>query len=212
MNFNLILTGIIVGFLVAMPVGPIGILIIQRTVNKSRLSGLISGLGAALADTFYAVIAGYSLTFIIELVRQNQILFQLTGGLAVIGLGLHIFFKNPVRDFKRFKKKGNTPVQDLTSTFLLTLANPITIFAFIALLASSGAVFNMERPYQTLFMVTGVFIGAGLWWFSLTEIINLFKHRFNLRVLWWFNKIAGIAILFFVVISLTYALITDIRI
>lgn len=212
MIFNLLITGVVVGFLVAMPVGPIGILIMQRTVNKSRLSGYMSGLGAALADLIYAIIAGYSLTFIIELVRQHQVSFQIFGGLAVVAIGFHIFFKNPVRDLKKFKRKGNTPVQDLTSTLALTLANPITIFAFIALLASSGITFTLERPYQTLFLVSGVFIGACLWWLSLVELVYIFKHRFNLRVLWWFNKIAGIAILLFVAITLGIAFFSGIKI
>jgi threonine/homoserine/homoserine lactone efflux protein len=212
MIFNLLITGIVVGFLVAMPVGPIGILIIQRTVNKSRLSGHMSGLGAALADLIYAIIAAYSLTFIIELVRNYQVTFQILGGLAVIAIGLHIFFKNPVKDFKKFKRKGNRPIQDLTSTLLLTLANPITIFAFLALLASSGITFTLEKPYQTLFLVMGVFIGACIWWLCLTELVYLIKHRFNLRVLLWFNKIAGVAILLFVVITLAVAYFSGIKI
>jgi threonine/homoserine/homoserine lactone efflux protein len=212
MIFNLLITGIVVGFLVTMPVGPIGILIIQRTVNKSRLSGYMSGLGAALADLIYAIIAGYSLTFIIELVRQHQLTFQIFGGIAVVAIGLHIFFKNPVKEFKKFKRKGNTPVQDMTSTLALTLANPITIFAFLALLASSGITFTLEQPYQTIFLIIGVFIGACLWWFSLIELVYLFKHKFNLRVLWWFNKIAGIAIMLFVAITLAVAYFSGIKI
>lgn len=212
MILNLLITGIVVGFLVAMPVGPIGILIIQRTVNKSRLSGYMSGLGAALADLIYAIVAAYSLTFIIELVRHNQLAFQILGGMAVVAIGLHIFFKNPVKDFKKFKRKGNTPIQDLTSTLLLTLANPITIFAFLALLASSGITFTLERPYQTMFLVIGVFAGACIWWLSLIELVYLFKHRFNLRVLWWFNKIAGIAVMLFVVITLAVAFFSGIKI
>lgn len=211
MFFNLFITGIVAGFLVAMPVGPIGILIIQRTINKSRLSGLMSGLGAGLADAFYAVIAGYSLTVVIDLINQNQLVFQFLGALAVTALGLYIFFKNPVRDMKKFRRKGHTPIQDLSSTFILTLTNPFTIFAFLALFASSGVVFTMERPYQTLFMVSGVFTGACLWWLSLTEVMHFFKNRFNLRILWWFNKIAGASILLFVVISLTVAIITGLR-
>lgn len=208
MFFNLFITGIVAGFLVAMPVGPIGILIIQRTINKSRLSGLMSGLGAGLADVFYAIIAGYSLTVVIDLIKKNQMLFQILGALAVTALGLYIFFKNPVVDLKKFRRKGHTPLQDLSSTFILTLTNPFTIFAFLALFASSGVVFTLEKPYQTLFMVSGVFVGACLWWFSLTEVVHLFKHRFNLRILWWFNKIAGSAILLFVILTLTAAIIS----
>lgn len=212
MFFSLLITGIVVGFLVAMPVGPIGILVIQRTVNRGKSSGLMSGLGAALADLVYAVVAGYSLTYIIELIRVYHVTFQIIGGIVGIALGLFIFFKNPVSDFKKFRKKGSTPVQDLTSTFFLTLTNPIAIFAFLALFASSGMSFNMDHPYQNLFLVSGVFLGAFGWWFMLTAIVNVFKHKFNLRVLWWFNKIAGVAIFLFVLISLIVAYNTGIPI
>jgi threonine/homoserine/homoserine lactone efflux protein len=212
MFFQLFITGIVVGFLVAMPVGPIGILVIQRTVNRGKYSGLMSGFGAALADLVYAVVAGYSLTIIIDLIKAYQLSFQIAGSLLVIALGLFIFFKDPVADFRKFRRKGNTPIQDLTSTFLLTLANPIAIFAFLALFASSGMSFNIDHPYQNLFMVLGVFLGAFGWWFMLTAIVNIFKHRFNLRVLWWFNKIAGVSILFFVLISIIYTYFSDIKI
>lgn len=212
MFFDLLITGIVIGFLVAMPVGPIGILIIQRTVNKGKASGLMSGLGSALADLVYAVVAGYSLTFIIEVIRVYQLTFQVVGSAAVVALGLYIFFKNPVSDFKKFKRKGYSPLQDLTSTFFLTLTNPIAIFAFLALFASSGMSFNIDHPYQNLFLVTGVFLGACGWWFMLTALVNVFKHRFNLRVLWWFNKIAGISILLFVLISLLVTYLTGISI
>jgi threonine/homoserine/homoserine lactone efflux protein len=211
MILKLLLTGIAAGFMVAMPVGPIGLLIIQRTVNKSRLSGIISGLGAALADTFFAVIAGYSLTFITDLLKQYQYIFQLVGGLAILGVGLHIYFKNPVHDLRKYRRKGNTPVKDLSSTFILTLTNPFTIFALLALFAGTGIVTAMDRPYQNIFLVTGVFFGASFWWLSLTEVVTIFKHRFNLRLLWWFNKIAGTLIVLFVFISVFYTVISGFR-
>jgi len=212
MFLSLFITGVVVGFLVAMPVGPIGVLIIQRTVNKSRSAGLISGFGAACSDVFYAIVAGFSLSYIIDFVRSYEFEFQVGGALAVIGLGLHIFFKNPVRDLKKYRRKGNTHLQDFVSTFFLTLTNPITIFVFIALFAGSGVVFNISQPYHALFVILGIFTGACAWWLTLTEVVNLFKHRFNLRLLWWFNKIAGAAIILFVIVTLSIALVADLKI
>jgi threonine/homoserine/homoserine lactone efflux protein len=94
MLIKLFIHGIIIGFLVSLPLGPIGVLVIQRTVNKSRRAGLFSGAGAALSDVIYAMIAGFSLTIVIDFIRQYQMLFQVVGAIAVMGLGLFIYTKN----------------------------------------------------------------------------------------------------------------------
>ena len=201
MFLTLLLKGILIGFLVSIPLGPIGILVIQRTVNKSRLAGLMSGMGAALSDTLYAVIAGFSLTFIIDFIRENELLFQAFGGVVVLALGIHIFFKNPVTDLRRNRLKGNTHFQDIISSFLVTFSNPLTVFVFLAVFTSSGVVINMEKPYHSFFVILGIFSGAFIWWFSLSGVVSIFKHKFNLRILWWINKTAGILIVLFVLIT-----------
>lgn len=199
---NLVITGVVIGLLVSIPVGPIGVLVIQRTVNKSHLSGFLSGMGAAMADLLFAVIACFSLSFVMEFVRMHQNALQWVGALIIIGLGVFILNKNPEKDLIKFQQRGNTLVRDWISTFLLTLTNPLTIFAFLAFFAGSGIVISSETPRQALAIVLGVFAGACLWWFTLTETVNIFRHKFNLRSIWWFNKIAGTAIIAFVVITL----------
>jgi threonine/homoserine/homoserine lactone efflux protein len=201
MYLTLLLKGILIGFLVSIPLGPIGILVIQRTVNKSRIAGLMSGMGAALSDTVYAVIAGFSLTFIIDFIRENELLFQTFGAVVVLALGIHIFFKNPVTDLRRNRLKGNTHFQDIISSFLVTISNPLTVFVFIAVFTSSGVAINMEKPYHSFFVILGIFSGAFIWWFSLSGVVSLVKHKINLRILWWINKTAGILIVLFVLIS-----------
>lgn len=204
MFLMLLLKGIIIGFLVSIPLGPIGILVIQRTVNKSRLAGLMSGMGAALSDTLYAVVAGFSLTFIIDFIRENELLFQAFGALVVLVLGIHIFFKNPVTDLRRNRLKGNTHFQDIISSFLVTISNPLTVFVFLAVFTSSGVAINMEKPYHSFFVILGIFSGAFIWWFSLSGIVSLVKHKINLRILWWINKAAGIIIVLFVLITIIF--------
>lgn len=201
MFLALLLKGILIGFLVSIPLGPIGILVIQRTVNKSRLAGLMSGMGAALSDTLYAVIAGFSLTFIIDFIRENELLFQAFGAVVVLALGIHIFFKNPVTDLRRNRLKGNTHFQDIISSFLVTISNPLTIFVFLAVFTSSGVAISMEKPYHSFFVILGIFSGAFIWWFSLSGIVSLVKHKINLRILWWINKTAGILIVLFVLVT-----------
>ena len=212
MFLSLLIKGFIIGCAVSIPLGPIGVLIIQRTVNKNPVSGFFSGVGAATSDTIYAIIAGFSLTYIINFIKQNQLAFQLFGAIILLLLGIHIFMKNPVKDMRNYRKKGSTHWQDMVSTFLVTFPNPLVIFVFLAFFASSGVVLNIDKPYQALFLLLGVFIGASFWWFTLTTIVSLFKHKFNLRVLWWFNKIAGSLVLIFVVITFVISLITEVEI
>lgn len=206
MFLTLLLKGILIGFLVSIPLGPIGILVIQRTVNKSRIAGLLSGMGAALSDTLYAVIAGFSLTFVIDFIRENELLFQAFGALVVLALGIHIFFKDPVTDLRRNRHKGNTHFQDIISSFLVTISNPLTVFVFLAVFTSSGVAINMEKPYHSFFVILGIFTGAFIWWFSLSGIVSLVKHKINLRILWWINKTAGILIVLFVLVSAVFAI------
>jgi threonine/homoserine/homoserine lactone efflux protein len=194
--------GILIGLLVSIPLGPMGVLVIQRTVNKSRMAGLLSGLGAALADSLYAVIAAFSLTFVIEFIRVNEMFFQIIGALVLLGMGIHIFFKNPVTDLRRNRLRGNTHFKDIISSFLLTFSNPTSVFVFLAVFASSGVAINLQKPYHSFFVVLGIFIGAFGWWFSLSGIISLFRHKINLRILWWINKTAGVVVLIFVLVTI----------
>ena len=212
MLLSLLLKGIIIGFAVSIPLGPIGVLIVQRTVNKNRVSGFFSGIGVAASDTIYAIIAGFSLTYIINFIRLHQMSFQILGALILLTLGIYIFRKNPVKDMRNYRKKGSSYLQDMVSTFLVTFPNPLVIFIFLAVFAGSGVVLNIEKPYQATFMLMGVFLGSTSWWFFLTILVSSFKHKFNLLMLWWFNKIAGSLILVFVVISFILSMTSGIRI
>lgn len=201
----LIIKGILIGLLVSIPLGPIGVLVIQRTVNKSRLAGLLSGMGAALSDTLYAIVAGFSLTFIIDFIRIHELFFQSLGAVVVLILGISIFFKNPVSDLRRNRLRGNTHFQDIISSFLVTVSNPLTVFVFLAVFASSGVAVSLEKPFHSFFVILGISLGAFLWWFTLSGIVSLFRHKINLRVLWWINKTAGALIILFVIVTVIIA-------
>ncbi|WP_318349604.1 LysE family translocator [Aquipluma nitroreducens] len=201
MFLTLIAKGILIGLLVSIPLGPIGVLVIQRTVNKSRMAGLLSGMGAALSDTVYAIIAGFSLTFVIDFIRAHEMMFQVVGAVVVLILGVHIFFSNPVKDIRRNRLRGNTHFQDIISSFLVTFSNPLTVFVFLAVFTSSGVAVSLEQPYHSFFVILGILTGAFLWWFSLSGIVSLFRHKINLRILWWINKTAGAIIILFVLIT-----------
>ncbi len=201
MDFHYILDGVIIGFSASVPLGPIGVLCIQRTLNKGRLSGFISGLGAALSDTIYAVIAAYSLSFIVGFVESKLFWIQIFGALVLIGLGLKIFYSNPAIQLRRQRNKSRNFVQDFISTFFLTITNPLAIFLFFGFFAGLGVVPRDRDWIGQLVLIGGVFVGAASWWFILTSIVNLFKTNINLRRLWWINKIAGAGIIVFVIIA-----------
>lgn len=191
MLLTLFIKGIMVGLLASIPLGPIGIICIQRTVNKGKLSGFLSGIGAASADTIFATIAGFSLTFIIGYIEEKQVVFQAIGGLVILLLGIKIFYTNPIKQLRRHKRKKNNLLEDYLSVLLLTITNPLAIFLFVALFASLGIVSDDMGITAPLLTVSGVFIGAIIWWYTLTTLVSIYRSKFRLKQLWWINKISG---------------------
>jgi len=204
MNLKLLLEGIIIGIAVSIPLGPLGILCIKRTVNKTWKSGFISGLGVATSDTLYAIVAGFSLTIIIDFLRQYEAYFKILGAGMVILLGLYIFLSNPAKEIQKFKRKGNSYIQDYLTAVLLTLTNPLTIFVFLAIFTSYSVVLQMSHPLDAFLIVAGIYLGASSWWFGLTGIAYNFKHQLTISILWWANKIVGISVIIFALILLIY--------
>ncbi|TCN73040.1 LysE family translocator [Acetobacteroides hydrogenigenes] len=195
MELMLLLKGIIVGLLASIPLGPIGVLCVQRTINKGRLSGFFSGMGAAFADTVFATIAGFSLTFIMDFVEEWKIEFQIGGGILIFLLGLKIFMTNPISQMRKNRRQKNRLFEDFVSVFLLTVSNPMAIFLFVALFAYVNVVADGENFMSAGAILGGVLFGASLWWFTLTSFVNMYRKRFRIRQLWWINKIAGAVVM-----------------
>jgi len=196
-EIEFLVKGIIVGFLASIPLGPVGVLCIQRTINKGRISGLFSGMGAATVDSFFALVAALGLTFIINFIEEQQFYIQLFGGGVLIFLGARIFNTNPIQQIRRHRKKKNKLVEDFLSVLFLTLSNPLAVFLFVAAFAGIGLVTTKDSSFKSSLIIAGVFFGALLWWASLTFFVDLFRKKFRLKQLWWINKIAGILIIVF---------------
>jgi threonine/homoserine/homoserine lactone efflux protein len=188
------LKGLAVGFCIAAPVGPIGILCIQRTLHFGRFSGFFSGLGAATADTLYGIIAAFSLTFIEDFLHEQRFWIRLIGGLFLLYLGARIFLSKPKEKAKEMK--SNSLFGDFLSTLLLTLTNPLTILSFIAVFASLQVSEHPSYLHGT-FLVLGVFFGSALWWFLLSEGITMFRKRVSDKAMLWINRGAGVVIFLF---------------
>lgn len=194
MFFILFLKGILIGIVASVPLGPIGVLCVQRTLNKGRVSGFLSGMGAATADTFFAVVAVLGLTYIINFVQEQQLYIRFAGVIFLIFIGIRIFYTNPVIQMRKQRLSKNTHIEDFLSVFIITLTNPFAIFLFIAAFASLGLVSDGSSYVSPALLVTGVLIGAAFYWFLLSSIVNSFRSSFRLRRLWWMNKIAGVII------------------
>jgi threonine/homoserine/homoserine lactone efflux protein len=206
MVFQFLFEGILIGFLASLPVGPISILIIQQTVKRSRLAGFCSGIGAAFSDTIYATMAGFSLSFIIEFIRANELAFKTGGSVILAVLGIFIFLGHPEREVKKINGKSNRPLKSAATTFLLTFTNPLIIFLHVGIFTGSGIVLDISRPNQAILILTGFFLGAIFWWFLLTGIVSLFRKQINTKVYHWFNKTAGATIVIIVLVSLIISL------
>ena len=189
--------GIIIGLLVSAPLGPIGIMCIQRTLNRGYLAGFVSGLGAAAADTIFAVIAGFGLTIIINFIEEKHIYFQILGGIFVLYIGYRIFNTNPVKQLRLQRLSKTKLSQDFASIFLLTISNPMAIFLFIAIMAALKVANGLLSLFELSILIAGVVGGAILWWFVLASIANRFRKRIRLKSIWWLNKITGSVVFLF---------------
>ncbi len=185
--------GLILGFAIAAPVGPIGVLCIRRTLHYGRLSGMYSGLGAACADVCYGLIAFLGLNLLSDFLLAWQYWLRIGGGIVLIFWGLRIFLSKPKDQTKPVTHA--TYVKDFLSTFFLTLSNPMTIFAFLAIFAGLGIVKNVTDRGGWLLL--GVFVGSCLWWMILCEGVTFIRKRITPSFTRWLSRIAGLVIIGF---------------
>ncbi len=200
MDIPILLKGILLGFSIAAPVGPIGVLCIRRTLTDGRAAGLVSGLGAASADALYGCVAAFGLTFISDLLISQQLWLKLVGGAFLFYLGIKTLFAKPAQEAASTKGTGLPGAY--TSTLFLTLTNPMTILSFAAIFAGLGIASTGADYASAGLLVLGVFLGSALWWLLLSGGVSLFRARFHPQALVWVNRISGAVILAFGVAAL----------
>jgi threonine/homoserine/homoserine lactone efflux protein len=201
MHLEFLFKGLVTGLLVSLPLGPLAVLTIQRTANKDFKSGIDTGLGIALADTIWALLAGFSLSYIITFLRDHQTTLQIIGAIVLFFLGLSIFNSHPAHAIRKYKRQGANPFQCFGSAVLIAFSNPLVVLAYIAVFASTNIVFDIHQPSTPLLFALGFLMGSLSWWTIIVTTVTRFRHHFNLRILWWFNKISGVLIIFFVLIT-----------
>lgn len=201
MDLSFFVKGLVIGFSLALPVGPIALLLIRRTLARGSLAGLFSGLGAATADMVYGAMAGFGLSVVSNFLIENQIALRIAGGILLGYLGTRIFFSVP-----RERTNGNEQsglIKYYISTFVLTLTNPVTFLAFAAVFAAAGV--GEAKHVSVATLVLGVFCGSAVWWLMLSGIVSFFHGTLSLNGLRMVNRISGTLIVLASVVVLISA-------
>lgn len=200
MDTTLFFRGLLLGFAIAAPVGPIGLLVIQRTLNDGRLVGLFSGLGAATADAIYGALAAFGLSLLTVFLVEQQMWLGLAGGLFLCYLGVRTVTAPPAERAAAVASRGLLGAW--STTLALTLTNPMTILAFVAIFAGAGLATASGDTLAALLLVTGVFLGSAAWWLLLSGGVSLLRRFVNAQTLRWINWIAGGVIVAFGVLAI----------
>ena len=205
-TLQLVLKGLIVGIIISAPMGPVGILCIQRTMKKGRIFGIVTGAGAALSDFIYALITGLGMSFVIDLIERGQTLFwlKLMGSIMLLIFGIHTYLQDPHKGMRTKMKRKGTLFYNFISGFGLTISNPLIVFLFIALFN----MFTFVIPSNLLGQAIGylsIIAGAMLWWFGLTYVIAKMKDNFGLRGILYLNRGIGSIV---ICSSIVYAIMT----
>ena len=188
---DIVLKGIFIGLCISVPLGPIGMLCVQRTFNRGRKYGIVTGLGATTSDLVYIVVSLFFLSFVVGIIDRHLFVFQLLGSLIVCVFGYFIFRSNP-----SMQPKPNEPVShnlfgDYVTAFGLTFSNPLILFVLIALFTRFDFIGEATTILQKMCGIVAILCGATLWWCLLTFFVNKFRTKVNMRGLRIINQITG---------------------
>jgi threonine/homoserine/homoserine lactone efflux protein len=200
MALNFLLKGVLIGFSIAAPVGPIGVLCIRRSLAEGRQIGLATGLGAATADAAYGAVASFGLTVISSFLVGHRLWLNFLGGLFLCYLGIRTFLSKPSE--QAAEVRGGGLFSAFLSTLFLTLTNPMTILSFVAVFAGFGLGASPDY-FSASAMVVGVFVGSALWWLLLSGGVALFRSRVSTGWMQAVNRLSGGVILVFGLYSLS---------
>ena len=196
-----LLKGFIVGLGASIPLGPLGVLCVQKTLSKGRNSGLFTGLGASVSDTFYAGLSLIGLSFVENLINENRAVVMLVGGIVIALIGLKVYTTNPIKQIRQ-KSSTKRHLEDFVEALIMTMTNPGALFLILGLFAAVGIKSSDNAGNVTIIATLwGVFLGSATWWFFLSTSINVFRKRFRLKQLMMINRIAGIIIAVLGIIS-----------
>lgn len=200
---DLALKGILIGIIASAPMGPVGVLTVQRTLNKGRWYGLVTGFGAAFSDIIYALITGLGMSFVMDLITsdKNKFWLQLFGGVLLLVFGVYCFMSDPRKKIHQSNRQKGTLWHNGLTGFLVTFSNPLIIFLFMACFAQFAFVLP-NRPVEMTFGYMCIFLGAMLWWYGLTWLIDLVREKFSDDGILIINRVIGSVVIVFSLVML----------
>ncbi len=194
--------GIAIGIFISAPMGPVGILCIQRTLDRGRRTGLYTGIGASISDMFYCLLTGFGLSFIENFIERNQNIIQLIGSAVLVGFAIYLFRKNPASALRRPDQARESVRKNILGGFLFTFSNPLILFLIIGLFARFNFMIPDMRWYHYIVGYAAIGAGALMWWWVVTWFVDKVRAHFNVRSMWLINRIIGIIIAIFAVVGI----------
>ena len=190
---EIVVKGLIIGIVASAPMGPVGVLCIQRTLNKGRMYGFVTGCGAAVSDIIYAVITGYGLSYIYDFIHNERNLFwlQLCGFILLFFFGVYTFRTNPATNTHKVSHNRSNLVRNAFTGFFITLSNPLIVFLFLAMFTPMSFMLPDLSFIEQAIGYLSIFGGAMLWWLFITYAVNKLRNRFDVRGIWIINRIIG---------------------
>lgn len=200
---DFIFKGMLIGMIVSAPMGPVGVLCVQRTLNKGRWYGFVTGCGAALSDIIYAGITGLGMSFVVDFVDDGQHRFylQIVGSLMLLIFGFYTYRTDPTKNMHRSGQNKGTLMHNAVTAFLVTVSNPLIIFLFLALYAQFAFVLP-DHPFEMVVGFLSIIGGSLLWWWGLTWLVDKIRAKFDLNGIRIINQVIGVAVIIGSVIML----------
>jgi threonine/homoserine/homoserine lactone efflux protein len=198
---------VLIGLCISVPLGPIGMLTIQRTLNRGQKHGIATGLGATTSDLIYTIITLFFLSFVLDFIENHRFVIELVGSLVVAFFGWYIYQSNPATQPKPNETAKHSLLGDFVSSLGLTLSNPFILFVLIALFARFQFIGNKTTFFVSICGILSILGGALIWWSLLTFLVSRFKSKLNMRELKLINQTTGIIILLIGSIGLVLTLL-----
>jgi threonine/homoserine/homoserine lactone efflux protein len=200
---DLVFKGMLIGMVASAPMGPVGILCVQRTLNKGRWFGFVTGIGAAISDIIYAGITGFGMAFVMDFVNndQNKFYLQIIGSVLLLGFGLYTYRSDPTKNMRQSGMQRGTFWYNTWTAFLVTFSNPLIIFLFMALFAQFAFVIP-DHPFEMFVGFASIVGGALLWWYGLSWLVDKVRTIFDAQGIRIINRVIGAVVTIFSVVSL----------
>ena len=203
--------GVAIGVLISAPMGPVGILCIQRTLTYGRRTGFYTGVGASASDLFYCLLTGFGLSFIESFLKDNQSIIQILGSIVLVAFAIYLFRKNPSASLRKGQPAETGRGKNILGGFLFTFSNPLILFLIIGLFARFNFLAPELKFYHYIIGYAAIVCGALGWWYLVTYFVDKVRAHFNLRSMWLINRIIGAVILIFALVGMITATIDLIK-